>query len=166
MKTEGTLNPVHLAIAERGYWIQSRILRIPDRFGYFSPGPLQLQAYQSAFLAYEIIMLVRLILGNCAGITLGQWLVGPVSFSYWPSFALSISMVILDFIFEFKHDRRKPGYNWGGGELLEGKCHEIAGATNQIRPKSTVITTIRQFFGLSRIDNRPNSTHIPVASRG
>ncbi|KAK3365431.1 hypothetical protein B0H63DRAFT_363157, partial [Podospora didyma] len=33
------LNPVRLAIAIRGYWIQSRVSHIPDRFGVFLSGP-------------------------------------------------------------------------------------------------------------------------------
>jgi len=56
-----TLNPVHLAIATRGYWIQSRILRIPDRYGFFSPGPPRLQAYQGNLFIPIFIMVVCLI---------------------------------------------------------------------------------------------------------
>ena len=36
---DGRLNHVRLALATRCYWIQSRIFRIPDRFGFISPGP-------------------------------------------------------------------------------------------------------------------------------
>ncbi|KAI0136371.1 hypothetical protein BJ170DRAFT_601493 [Xylariales sp. AK1849] len=42
------LNPVHLAIANRGYWIQSHILHIPDRLGFFSPGSPRLQVHEGA----------------------------------------------------------------------------------------------------------------------
>lgn len=36
---DGRLNPVYLAIASRSYRIQSHTLHIPDRSGFFSPGP-------------------------------------------------------------------------------------------------------------------------------
>lgn len=36
---DGRLNPTCLALATQCYWIQSRILRIPDRFGFFSSSP-------------------------------------------------------------------------------------------------------------------------------
>ncbi|KAK6954768.1 hypothetical protein Daesc_004737 [Daldinia eschscholtzii] len=42
-----TLNPVRLAVGARCYRIQSRLLRIPDRYGIFSPGPPRLQVYQA-----------------------------------------------------------------------------------------------------------------------
>jgi hypothetical protein len=42
---------VHLAIGRRGYLIQSDVLHIPDRFGFFSPGPPGLQALQGADFA-------------------------------------------------------------------------------------------------------------------
>ena len=40
------LNPLHLAVAITGYRIQSRTLQIPDRFGFFSPGPPRLQVHE------------------------------------------------------------------------------------------------------------------------
>jgi hypothetical protein len=50
------LNPVHLAIARRGYAIQSNVLRIPDRFGFFAPGPPRLQAYNGAKFAALVLV--------------------------------------------------------------------------------------------------------------
>ncbi|KAI0135680.1 hypothetical protein F4814DRAFT_402144 [Daldinia grandis] len=41
------LNPVRLAVAAECYRIQSQTLRIPDRYGLFSPGPARLQVYQA-----------------------------------------------------------------------------------------------------------------------
>ena len=49
---DGRLNPVRLAVATRGYWIQSHVLHIPDRFGWFSPGPPRLQVHQATSLAF------------------------------------------------------------------------------------------------------------------
>jgi len=53
-----TLNPIQLALATRGYWIQSHILRIPDRYGFFSPGPPRLQVYQGFLFIALFIMVV------------------------------------------------------------------------------------------------------------
>lgn len=55
--TDGGLNPDHIALASQGYWIQSQILNIPDRFGMFSPGPAPLLAHQGAFFACLIVCL-------------------------------------------------------------------------------------------------------------
>ncbi|KAJ8126140.1 hypothetical protein O1611_g7499 [Lasiodiplodia mahajangana] len=38
------INPIYLGIGVRGYQIQSQVLRVPDRWGIFSPGPPRLQA--------------------------------------------------------------------------------------------------------------------------
>lgn len=48
---DGKINPYLLLIAQRGYWVQSRVLRIPDKFGLFSSGPPLLQAHQANRLA-------------------------------------------------------------------------------------------------------------------
>jgi hypothetical protein len=50
------LNPIHLALAQRGYWIQEHVLRIPDRFGFFSPSPPRLQAYEGSVFACVAII--------------------------------------------------------------------------------------------------------------
>ncbi|KAL8948227.1 MAG: hypothetical protein Q9222_005563, partial [Ikaeria aurantiellina] len=44
--TTEILNTAVLAIANTGYRIQSHILRIPDRMGFFAPGPPRLQVYE------------------------------------------------------------------------------------------------------------------------
>lgn len=43
----GEINPMLLARAQRGYWLQSRVLRIPDRYGFFVAGPPLLQAHEA-----------------------------------------------------------------------------------------------------------------------
>lgn len=58
--TDHGLNPVRLAIATWGYWIQSQALRIPDRFGYFSPGPPRLQVHEATNF-----LLIVLCIGPC-----------------------------------------------------------------------------------------------------
>jgi hypothetical protein len=52
-----TLNPV-LALGTRGYWIQSHILSLPDRYGFFSPGSPRLQVYQAFLFIFLSIMIV------------------------------------------------------------------------------------------------------------
>jgi hypothetical protein len=49
-----SLNPVQAAIGIRGYHIQSKVLHIPDRFGFFSPGPLRLQVREGALFVRAI----------------------------------------------------------------------------------------------------------------
>ncbi|PSS20204.1 hypothetical protein M430DRAFT_34556 [Amorphotheca resinae ATCC 22711] len=55
-----TLNPVLLAIGIRGYWIQSRIFRIPDRYGFFSLGPARLQVHDAS-LCIAILMVLAVV---------------------------------------------------------------------------------------------------------
>ncbi|KAI0508778.1 hypothetical protein F5B22DRAFT_649673 [Xylaria bambusicola] len=54
----GQLNPVLLDIANRGYYIQSEVLHISERYGIFSPGPPRLQVYegQASVVAYYIAL--------------------------------------------------------------------------------------------------------------
>jgi hypothetical protein len=51
-RIDGQLNPVHLGVAAHGYWIQSSVLHIPNRFGFFSPGPPRLQVFHGALFAF------------------------------------------------------------------------------------------------------------------
>lgn len=56
--TDSRLNPHHLALATRGYRIQSRVLHVPDRYGIFSPGPPRLQVHEGSTFFVMILMLV------------------------------------------------------------------------------------------------------------
>ncbi len=67
------LNPVHLALGIRGYWIQSQVLHIPDRFGFFSPGPPRLQVHQ-AFLLLPMLLAV-------------------ITTSFWGAFAICLAVL-------------------------------------------------------------------------
>ncbi|KAK4224396.1 hypothetical protein QBC38DRAFT_514982 [Podospora fimiseda] len=54
---DGRLNPVSLALATRFYYIQSRIFRIHDRFGFFSPIPrLQIDEVAVLFVAVFFVL--------------------------------------------------------------------------------------------------------------
>lgn len=44
---DGKINPTLLTLARRGYWFQSRVLHVPDSFGFFSSGPPLLQAHEA-----------------------------------------------------------------------------------------------------------------------
>ncbi|KAK0651180.1 hypothetical protein B0T16DRAFT_453681 [Cercophora newfieldiana] len=58
------LNPTHVALAKRGYHLQSQTLRIPDRFGLFSPGSLNnplVQADEGAKIAVYVSAAVHYV---------------------------------------------------------------------------------------------------------
>lgn len=62
---DGRPNPAHIALARRGYWIQSQRLHIPDRFGFFSPStgcPPRLQAHQGATFTFLAASTVGIII--------------------------------------------------------------------------------------------------------
>lgn len=54
--TGDRLNPVHVAVAARGYQIQSQLLHIPDDFGFFvPPGSPRVQARVGAAFCYMLV---------------------------------------------------------------------------------------------------------------
>ncbi|KAF5585213.1 hypothetical protein FPANT_7603 [Fusarium pseudoanthophilum] len=94
------LDPWKLRMANRGYYIQSKILHVPDRFGFFSAGPPWLQvmdaecftrllAYlsivgtlEALILAYlwwnesfEMFMVYEFLVTNCE-LIVGVWIIG------------------------------------------------------------------------------------------
>ncbi|KAI1501062.1 hypothetical protein F5X99DRAFT_211976 [Biscogniauxia marginata] len=111
------LNPVHLVIGTWGHWIQAHILHIPDRFGFFSPGPPRLQVYQGAF-----VVCVALILGPAdlfaAWICL-LWKVSGRPVSRLVGGFMAIGMVTIAFIWVagLLSPRRAPDYNWEDWKL-------------------------------------------------
>lgn len=52
---DGKIHQGLLILARRVHWIQSRILRLPDRFGLVSSGPPLLQAHQAHKIANVIV---------------------------------------------------------------------------------------------------------------
>jgi hypothetical protein len=84
------LNPVHLEIATLGYRIQSHMLHIPDRFGFFSSGPPRLQVYKGALFASLIVMLVYSIFWGALIVFLSLFRVDPP-----PIWRLVVAMVAL-----------------------------------------------------------------------
>lgn len=44
---DGKINPQLVDTGERGYWVQSQVLHIPDQYGFFVSGPPLLQAQEA-----------------------------------------------------------------------------------------------------------------------
>lgn len=57
LAADGSLNPVRLRWARRAYHFQSRVLHIPDRFAFVSPGPPRLQVFEVGALAVVVLYL-------------------------------------------------------------------------------------------------------------
>jgi hypothetical protein len=55
LDASGNINQNHLAISAYCYHIQSETFRIPDRWGWFTPGTPRLRAWQAAFLILPIM---------------------------------------------------------------------------------------------------------------
>lgn len=110
---DNQLNPNLLTLATNGYSIQSQTLRIPDRFGLFSPKPPRLQVHQaSVFIVFVFgsyltlmgaaftVFLMRLCgLPNIKRIAVGQ-------------LAISAVLIALLYLLICCSRRRAPGYEW------------------------------------------------------
>ncbi|KAI1211445.1 uncharacterized protein F4807DRAFT_420402 [Annulohypoxylon truncatum] len=59
LDNNGEPNAFHFMLGQEGYRFQSRVFRIPSRFGAFSRGPRQLQAYEGSQFA---LLLVQMLL--------------------------------------------------------------------------------------------------------
>lgn len=65
----GEVNPKLHTIAQGVYWFQSRVLRIPDRYGVVSSGPPLLRAIQAYYLTWFATLDVpSLIFGTMLGL--------------------------------------------------------------------------------------------------
>lgn len=106
---DGTITPILLVIARRGYWVQSRVLRIPDKFGLFSPGPPLLQAHQANRLA---------VIGTDAVIPvvaafIMEWVVGPTGWFPISWAVIGLLFTISVYVAEvFYNPMRAPDYDW------------------------------------------------------
>lgn len=110
---DGRLNQSHLALATRCYWIQSRILRIPDRFGFFASGPPRLQVEESGILVFVVFVTCHLVF--YAG--LAVYLVSLLGNRPVKSFAALMGLICLTPLgFVWIHlcwsSRRHPDYVW------------------------------------------------------
>ena len=109
------LNPFHLALASNGYRVQSRTLRIPDRYGFFSPGPPRLQVYEAVDFITMICCIAIILVFNALMVFASRLdrLPPPKPLG---SAALFLGMnlfVVIIFWIVAIHDRhRAPGYEW------------------------------------------------------
>jgi hypothetical protein len=114
-----TLNPIHLAIATRGYWIQSRILYIPDRYGFFSPAPPRLQVYQGfLFIALFIMVICSIFCGASVVFLLS---LRPDHKPIWKAVVFMVILVggtvAMIWFMECFSKRRAQDYDWGNWKL-------------------------------------------------
>ena len=111
---DGRLNPVSLALATRCYWIQSRVFRIPDRFGFISAGPPRLQVEESVILFIAVFLTIQMFF--LAGITV--FIVSlmdgdrPVKSLAAMLFLLTMSVPGFFWLDLCLSPRRAPGYVW------------------------------------------------------
>ncbi|KAH9230587.1 hypothetical protein CCHR01_07917 [Colletotrichum chrysophilum] len=109
----GQLNPTYLAVAARGYHIQSSVLHIPDRYGWFTPGSPRLQCRQGAAMSFCLFLVVLLTaLYGYTLYTLKYVHKRQTELMEW-MFGISLAFVVLAPWLAMHHDpRRAPNYEW------------------------------------------------------
>lgn len=115
--SNGRLNPVYLAIVTRGYWIQSHVLHIPDRFGFFSSGPPRLQVHQSASFAFLTVGVAFSIVWGPLTVLLAKLMGRPISRLAGAMGFLQIAVVAVIWALACFDHRREPDYDWGDWKL-------------------------------------------------
>ena len=114
------LNPLHLAVATSGYRMQSRTLRVPDRFGFFSPVPPHLQVHEGLFFIVMVGWICLNLISNAFSVFLRVLTGLPTCRKLGVAFSLTIVPgVILLWIAAVYDRRRKPGYMWEDWKLPE-----------------------------------------------
>lgn len=114
---EGTINPVHVAVASHGYRIQSQKLGIPDRFGFFSPGPLQLQEHQGGVVALIVFALIPMIFWSVFIILMFKSKGKPVLGLIEVMMGMFVVWLGALWIIACFDRRRAPDYDWGARKL-------------------------------------------------
>ncbi|KAK3335732.1 hypothetical protein B0T19DRAFT_452900 [Cercophora scortea] len=103
-------NPVHIALAGGGYWLQSHVLCISDRYGYFSPGPWELQLDQGASLA---IVMMLLTLVNSIFLLMSLCEERPFEWNLFGLLAVgNMLMYVYLWLGSVLDKRRKPDFDW------------------------------------------------------
>lgn len=110
---DGRPSPPLLALATAGYRIQSQTLQIPDRFGFFSPGPPRLQVSEASLFVATIIT-TSFFIGLTTLVLLFYKLGG---LPHFPSVAAVLySMIVVQVLATWMigccDRRRAPGYTW------------------------------------------------------
>lgn len=110
-----TLNPDLLTLGTTGYWIQSHILYIPDRYGFFSPGPPRLQVNQGFLFIFLSIMIVSSLF--CGAFTVFVVSLRPDHKPIWKAVVFQVTLVggtvAMVWVTECFSERRTRDYDWG-----------------------------------------------------
>jgi len=110
---------VKVAIAARGYWIQSHILQIPNRFGFFSPGPPLLQEFEGGWFVVALVL-------HAPVVFISAFIVGLLSLQpdHPPLWRITTALAVLlatslaaVWILMATNGRRAPDYDWGNLKL-------------------------------------------------
>jgi len=110
---DGRVNPVRLALATRVYWIQSRIFRIPDRFGFISAGPPRLQVEESAIFVFLVFVVSQMVFYGAITVFLASLMDDrPVKSIAVMLCLLTIGVVGVIWLSLCLSSRRDPGYVW------------------------------------------------------
>ncbi|KAL2015014.1 hypothetical protein VTK56DRAFT_6530 [Thermocarpiscus australiensis] len=110
-----TLNPVLLRIGELGYHVQSSVLMIPDRLGFFSPYPPRLQVSDAETFASLIwcfgfnAFLCAICAVLDAFLDLGGGFVLNITKTVMTIYIIAVAITWLMQLFD---SRRRPDYDW------------------------------------------------------
>lgn len=112
------LNPVHHSIATTGYRIQPTTLHIPDRYGFFSPGPARLQVWEAMSFIYVGFQCCIGIASDILIVFLAR-LFGLSNSLKAGAVILSVSLVqsAVVWVSVYCDRRRAPGYEWDDWKL-------------------------------------------------
>lgn len=133
------INPMLVVRAQEGYWLQSRVQRIPDRYGFFVSGPPLLQAHDARKAIISTTDGVSPVVGFCVSEAFG------VIDTQW---RLSLALVVITFLFLisvyvgeifYNPMRLTPDYDWEALGKKRGLVwsHEVALAHSAPASKST-----------------------------
>lgn len=122
----GEVNPKLHKIAQGVCWFQSRVLRIPDRYGVVSSGPPLLRAIQAYYLTWFAILDVpSVVFGRMLGLWIWKFFLRPRG--WFPAasgsslyIVLYIAMFLVFYYVQevFFNPMRAPDYDW---DALERK---------------------------------------------
>ena len=112
------LNPLHLAIANTGYRIQSRKLQIPDRFGLFAPGPPRLQVHEGWSFIIMVCWICLTLASNAFSVFLSRRYGLPACQKFGAIFSVTtVPGAVLFWVVAIHDGHRAPGYQWEDWKL-------------------------------------------------
>ncbi|KAK1853901.1 hypothetical protein CCHR01_03439 [Colletotrichum chrysophilum] len=121
IRDNNRLNTAHLAIATRGYHIQTEILHIPERFGIFSSGPPRLQAHQGFLFVIQMVLMAIWGVPAAFGLLLLRYTDRELPMAPFVKYfgLMFLSMIGMLWVGACLNKRRAPDYDWG-----ERKVHQ------------------------------------------